>query len=72
LIPLNEHGSLKESERRFFLEKNHFYTTGFNTVDKEQIRFGAVHLDVWFDNMHFNEDNKVTLLILISVMAGCV
>lgn len=52
----------KESEETIFLEKMaHFLQQEFNTVDKEQIRFGAVHLDVWFDNMHFNEDNKVTL-----------
>jgi thiamine kinase-like enzyme len=63
---------LKESEETIFFRKKSFLQQEFNTVDKEQIRFGAVHLDVWFDNMHFNEDNKVTLLILISVMAGCV
>jgi Ser/Thr protein kinase RdoA (MazF antagonist) len=52
----------KETEETIFLEKMaHFLQKEFNTVDKEQIRFGAVHLDVWFDNMHFNEDNNVTL-----------
>jgi hypothetical protein len=43
-----------------------------NTVDKEQIRFGPFISTVWFDNMHFNEDNKVTLFLISVVMAGCV
>ncbi|CAN1561001.1 COG2334 Putative homoserine kinase type II (protein kinase fold) [Flavobacteriaceae bacterium] len=52
----------KETDEIKFLERTaNFIDTKFNEIDKEQIRHGAVHLDVWFDNMHFNEENKVTL-----------
>jgi Ser/Thr protein kinase RdoA (MazF antagonist) len=52
----------KESEEILFLETTAaFLQKEFNNVQKEQVRNGAVHLDVWFDNMHFNTENKVTL-----------
>ncbi|PJJ08875.1 LOW QUALITY PROTEIN: Ser/Thr protein kinase RdoA (MazF antagonist) [Flavobacterium sp. 1] len=52
----------KETDEIKFLERTaNFLHNKFNKIDKEQIRYGAVHLDVWFDNMHFNDDNKVTL-----------
>ncbi|HKO77279.1 MAG TPA: phosphotransferase [Flavobacterium sp.] len=52
----------KESDEILFLEKTaNFLQKEFNNVQKDQIRNGAVHLDVWFDNMHFNTENKVTL-----------
>lgn len=52
----------KETDETKFLERTAtFLQNEFNHVKKEQIRFGAVHLDVWFDNMHFNDENKVTL-----------
>ncbi|MDR6846037.1 phosphotransferase [Flavobacterium granuli] len=52
----------KESDEILFLEKTaNFLQKEFNNVQKDQIRNGAVHLDVWFDNIHFNTENKVTL-----------
>jgi Ser/Thr protein kinase RdoA (MazF antagonist) len=29
-------------------------------VDKQKIRFGAVHLDVWFDNLHIDKEEEIT------------
>jgi Ser/Thr protein kinase RdoA (MazF antagonist) len=52
----------QETDEIRYLEKiASFLQNEFNKIEKEQIRHGAVHLDVWFDNMHFNEENKVTL-----------
>lgn len=34
---------------------------GLKSIDKTQVRYGAVHTDLWFDNMHFTDDNEVTL-----------
>lgn len=52
----------KENDEISFLERTaNFLQNEFNDLENKQIRFGAVHLDVWFDNMHFNEENKVTL-----------
>ena len=51
----------KETEEISFLERTAiFLENEFNNVEMEHIRYGAIHLDVWFDNMHFNEENKVT------------
>ena len=33
----------------------------FQKIDMSQIRNGAVHLDIWFDNMHFSEDQEVII-----------
>lgn len=30
-------------------------------ADAAQMRIGALHLDIWFDNLHIDEDGKVTL-----------
>jgi len=30
-------------------------------IDFAQVRYGAVHLDIWFDNMHFSEEQEVTI-----------
>lgn len=49
------------SETEFLKRIAIFLENQFNHVETEKIRYGVVHLDVWFDNMHFNEDNKVTL-----------
>lgn len=52
----------KETDETKFIERlANYLQNEFDNVENEQIRFGAVHLDVWFDNMHFNEENKVTL-----------
>ena len=32
----------------------------FNNLNEKHIRFGAVHLDVWFDNMHIDKEKEVT------------
>lgn len=38
-----------------FLEKE------FEKTDTTKLRQGAVHLDVWFDNMHFTDADQVTI-----------
>lgn len=45
-----------------FLEKTAAYLQNeFKNVDTSKVRHGAVHLDVWFDNMHFNGESEVTI-----------
>lgn len=51
----------KISDEILFLETlSSFLKIKFDNVDEKQIRSGTVHLDVWFDNMHINEENRVT------------
>lgn len=37
-----------------------FLTEKMNDIDKSKMRFGAVHLDVWFDNLHIQEEKEIT------------
>lgn len=48
-------------EIRFLERTVSFLQDEFEKVERDKIRHGAVHLDVWFDNMHFSEGNEVTL-----------
>lgn len=41
---------LKERLKQFFIE-----------TDFSKVRNGAVHLDIWFDNMHFTDQQEVTI-----------
>lgn len=44
-----------------FLEKlSTFLSLKMNAIDKQKMRFGSVHLDVWFDNLHVDEEKDVT------------
>lgn len=44
-----------------FLEKlSHFLTEKFDNADRQPMRYGAIHLDVWFDNMHIDHEKEVT------------
>jgi Ser/Thr protein kinase RdoA (MazF antagonist) len=52
----------KTSDEIGFLELTfRFLQKEFEKVNVNKIRHGAVHLDVWFDNMHFNGENVVTI-----------
>lgn len=44
-----------------FLEKLcSFLNKKFGNINKQKMRYGTVHLDVWFDNMHIENEKKVT------------
>lgn len=32
----------------------------FDGTDKSKVRYGVVHLDVWFDNLHISDENEIT------------
>jgi Ser/Thr protein kinase RdoA (MazF antagonist) len=52
----------KPSEEIRFLEQTAvFLQNEFDKTDSNRVRQGAVHLDVWFDNMHFTSDNEITI-----------
>lgn len=51
----------KNSSETVFLEKlSAFLTLQMEGMDKKGIRSGAVHLDVWFDNLHIDNDKEIT------------
>ena len=44
-----------------FLENlSNFLTLKMENSDKQHMRYGTVHLDVWFDNLHINDEKEVT------------
>jgi Ser/Thr protein kinase RdoA (MazF antagonist) len=52
----------KLSDEISFLEQAAiFLQNEFDKTDSNRVRQGAVHLDIWFDNMHFTSDNEVTI-----------
>lgn len=44
-----------------FLEKlSAFLTLKIDNIDQKTMRYGSVHLDVWFDNLHIDDENEIT------------
>ena len=44
-----------------FLEKlSTFLTLKFDNIDKQKMRYGSIHLDVWFDNLHIDDEKEIT------------
>lgn len=51
----------KNSSETVFLEKlSAFLMMKMENIDKAAMRSGAVHLDVWFDNLHIEGDREIT------------
>lgn len=58
---LNTKKFYKANNEIDFLDKlSTFLTLKMNEIDKQKMRYGSVHLDVWFDNLHINEEKDVT------------
>ncbi|KIA87709.1 phosphotransferase [Flavobacterium sp. AED] len=47
-------------EIKFLENLSNFLTVKFDNIDEQQMRYGATHLDVWFDNMHLDNEKDVT------------
>jgi Ser/Thr protein kinase RdoA (MazF antagonist) len=44
-----------------FLEKlSAFLTLKIDNIDQQKMRYGSVHLDVWFDNLHIDDEKEIT------------
>jgi Ser/Thr protein kinase RdoA (MazF antagonist) len=44
-----------------YLEKlSAFLTRKIDNLDKQKMRYGSVHLDVWFDNLHIDDEEGIT------------
>ncbi|TKB97760.1 phosphotransferase [Pedobacter cryophilus] len=51
----------QSSEMEFMLTTQKYLLDEFKKVNTNEIRFGAVHLDIWFDNFNISKDNEVIL-----------
>ncbi|MEO7988506.1 MAG: phosphotransferase [Chryseolinea sp.] len=47
-------------EMKFMLTSQQFLVNAFKNADVSQIRQGAVHLDIWADNLHVDANNGIT------------
>lgn len=48
------------SEIEFLESLSDFLTLKMENEDKQKMRYGVVHLDVWFDNLHIDDEKEVT------------
>ncbi len=48
-------------EMQFLRDARNWLTTELNRADRTQIRMGAVHLDIWFDNLNIDASGEATL-----------
>lgn len=48
------------SEIEFLEKTSAFLTLKFDNIDQQKMRYGSVHLDVWFDNLHIGDENEIT------------
>lgn len=53
--------SIDTDEMIFMASAQQYLLNELNQADESQIRNGAVHLDIWFDNLSIDQDNEVTL-----------
>jgi Ser/Thr protein kinase RdoA (MazF antagonist) len=50
------------SEEMIFVAKTSKYLVDqYAKVNRDDVRHGAIHLDIWFDNMHIKDDDQITL-----------
>lgn len=48
------------SELEFLERLSAFLLPKIENIDKTKMRYGSVHLDVWFDNLHINDEKEIT------------
>jgi Ser/Thr protein kinase RdoA (MazF antagonist) len=50
------------SDEMIFIDKTTRYLISeYKKVKTDEVRYGAIHLDIWFDNMHFNGEDEITI-----------
>jgi Ser/Thr protein kinase RdoA (MazF antagonist) len=52
---------ISTEEMKFVERLSHYLVQAYAQVNAEDVRQGVVHLDIWFDNMHVDEDERITL-----------
>ncbi|KFF19230.1 phosphotransferase [Chryseobacterium sp. JM1] len=60
VLRTKEFYSKNSGEIEFLEILSAFLTLKMENIDKQKMRYGAVHLDVWFDNLHIDEEKEIT------------
>lgn len=50
----------KTNEIKFLEKLSEYLTLHFDKIDQQKMRYGIVHLDVWFDNLHIDDEKEIT------------
>ncbi|GAB3020044.1 phosphotransferase enzyme family protein [Spirosoma pulveris] len=61
LTQLPDFLSVETDEMKFMLETQQYLMSAFEGIDTTQTRLGTVHLDIWFDNLNIDKDDRITL-----------
>ncbi|WP_103866311.1 phosphotransferase [Aquimarina sp. I32.4] len=56
-----EHFLESMDEMKFVKKAGDYISSEFGAVNSENIRFGIVHLDIWYDNMNIEDDSAITI-----------
>lgn len=49
------------AEMRFMAAAQQYLVDALNNIKEQQLRKGAVHLDLWFDNLHVDKRNRINI-----------
>jgi len=60
VIRTKEFYSKNTGEIEFLESLSEFLALKMENIDHQNMRYGAVHLDVWFDNLHIDNEKEVT------------
>lgn len=60
VLRTKEFFSTNIDEIEFLENLSAFLTLKMENTDRQKMRYGAVHLDVWFDNLHIDNEKEIT------------
>ncbi len=60
VLRIKEFFNRNTSEIEFLEKLSAFLTLKIDNIDQQNMRYGSVHLDVWFDNLHIEGENEIT------------
>ncbi len=58
---LKKHIDINTAEMQSMVQMQQYLINEYQTTNTENIRQGVVHLDIWFDNLHIDSNNKITI-----------
>lgn len=60
IVRINAFFNTPSEDIKFLELLSDFLRDKFSAVNDSQVRNGAVHLDIWFDNLHIGKPNEIT------------
>ncbi|MGN7203292.1 phosphotransferase [Pedobacter sp. SAFR-022] len=60
ILRTKEFFNKNNNEIEFLENLSAFLTIKIDNIDSQKMRYGSVHLDVWFDNLHIDDEKEIT------------